>query len=380
MNYFRDRIDNERLDNFFQNALIGIHFLNPERFFIYINEYELSLLGYNHDELIGKKRFSDIVIPEQKKRFEAHWNHILNKKTVQNMEYTLVCKSGQTIDILLNAAGIFNNKGELINTRGIIINISQRKNLERMIQRKNIQLDIANKKLHEKNRLKSEFISKAAHELRTPLTSIIGFAQTLLMDDIELSPQEHSEFLKMILSEGKRLNTLISDMMDLSKIELGIISLQYERFNLVSIIKEAVNIFQETNHFPVNFKTDENLPSVYADKNRLKQVIMNVLNNAYLYGKNGSDILITLKSSSDSIVVGIHDKGPGISTSDLPHLFDKFYRGRTTDKTRGSGLGLPISKEIIETHGGKLWIQSTPGKGTSVFFSIPVQNHGETIN
>jgi signal transduction histidine kinase len=249
-----------------------------------------------------------------------------------------------------------------------------------MIQRKNIQLDIANKKLHEKNRLKSEFISKAAHELRTPLTSIIGFAQTLLMDDIEISPQEHTEFLKMILSEGKRLNTLISDMMDLSKIELGIISLQYERFDPVSIIKETVNIFQETNHFPVNVKTDENLPYVYADKNRLKQVIMNILNNAYLYGKNGSNILITLKNFSDSIVIGVHDNGPGISPSDLPHLFDKFYRGRTTEKTRGSGLGLPICKEIIETHGGKLWIQSTPGKGTSVFFSIPVQNHGKTIN
>lgn len=268
----------------------------------------------------------------------------------------------KSFDIIGELAEALNNMAEQL---GDLTN-----NLNNKIEEKTYQLEQSNKKLLELDKLKSDFVSMVSHELRTPLTSIIGFSRTLL--NLKLDDTKREECLKIIESEGKRLANMVEEFLDISKIESGNFSLNLEIFNLYDLIQECATIFQGQSACEINSEISEKI-YVNGDKNRLKRVILNLLDNAHKYNPADKPIGISAKVIGDQIVICVQDFGQGIKKEDQENLFEKFYRGKDiiSERTRGSGLGLYIAKSIVEVHKGKIWVESEFGKGAKFIFSLP---------
>ena len=234
------------------------------------------------------------------------------------------------------------------------------------------QLEQSNQKLLELDRLKSDFVSIVSHELRTPLTGIIGFARTLL--NLDLPNEQRNKYLHIIETEGKRLAELIEHFLDISKIESGNIEFNIELENLKAVVTETVESLQTQIPIVIDFPSD--FPPIPMDKNRIKQVVMNIVANAIRYTPKGGKIIIQGIDSPRSVSLSIKDEGPGIPVEDQNKIFDKFFRcsDDISKKSRGSGLGLTISKKIIEMHQGNIRVESAEGEGSRFTFTLPKKN------
>ncbi|HEY9607163.1 MAG TPA: response regulator, partial [Allocoleopsis sp.] len=240
------------------------------------------------------------------------------------------------------------------------------------------------------DRMKTDFISTVSHELRTPLTSVLGFAKIIKkkLEDV-LFPQVQSEDKKaqrtvrqvrenvdIIISEGERLTALINDVLDIAKMEAGKVDWSMQPVSVAEILDQSLAVTSallQLKNLQLVKDVEENLPEVVGDKDRLIQVAINLISNAVKFTDTGS-ITCRVCQSDREIVVSIIDTGMGIAPTDQPKVFEKFKQvGDTlTDKPKGTGLGLPICKQIVEHHGGKIWVESELGKGSTFSFTLPI--------
>ena len=239
------------------------------------------------------------------------------------------------------------------------------------------ELRAANERLKELDRLKDDFLSTVTHELRTPLTSIRAFSEILNQEpDVDLA--QRRKFLGIITKETERLTRIINQVLDLAKIEAGRAEWSEAPVDLRETISDTViamsQVFQEKN-VRVEARLPEKVTAVRADVDRIIQVMLNLLSNAVKFcDPRDGRIEITLAEDERELRVDVRDNGPGISAADQQKIFDKFVQaGDTlTDKPQGSGLGLYISRHIVEYHGGRLWVQSRPGEGACFSFTLPL--------
>jgi len=239
------------------------------------------------------------------------------------------------------------------------------------------ELREANERLKELDRLKDDFVSTVTHELRTPLTSIRAFTEILLDDpDVELG--QRRKFLGIITKETERLTRLINQVLDLAKIESGKAEWARTPVDMKDVISDTLSamgqVFREKN-IEVVARLPDKVSPVTADLDRMIQVMLNLLSNAAKFcDPSRGRIEVTLAEKSGSLEVEVRDNGRGISPEHQVEIFDKFHQvGDTlTDKPHGSGLGLHISRQIIEHFGGRLWVDSDIGCGASFSFSVPV--------
>jgi PAS domain S-box-containing protein len=226
------------------------------------------------------------------------------------------------------------------------------------------------------DRLRTELMSNVSHELRTPLASIKGFASTLLRTDTKWNEEEQRDFLKTIDEEADHLNRIIGDILDMSRIDAGALKLNPGFNNIIEILDSVRMRFTHLQiHHNLIVKTPGWLPPIYVDSMRIGQVLSNLIDNAVKYSLEGSDIVIEAKLVGDDIVVSVTDSGIGISPEALSKLFDRFYQVDRVvrGKKGGTGLGLSISRGIIQSHGGKIWVESEVDKGSKFSFSLPVR-------
>lgn len=307
---------------------------------------------------------------------------------VINEEWVIKRPDGRSVIILANSGPVYDSRGRI--SGGVVAwrDITQRKLAEEAVRdhshqleqvnktlvKKNQELDEANAKLKELDSLKSEFVSMASHELRTPLTGIIGFTETLMAKDIQLTEQERDKYLSIIEAEGKRLGLLLGELLDISKIEKGVDELVTSMINVAGLARESVASMQIPPEVHIRIETDdERKLRAPIDHDRMKQVFMNIIDNAIIYSKQKVDIDIRISQEDEKMIrVVIADNGPGIPSDELGKIFEKFYRSRRNPpgENRGSGLGLSIAKGIIEAHGGKIWAESEPGNGTDIIFTL----------
>lgn len=245
------------------------------------------------------------------------------------------------------------------------------KNATDKLQEKTTQLEESNRKLMELDRVKTEFVSIVSHELKTPLTGILGFTNTLLT--LNLPQNKIEEYVGIIDSEGKRLYSLIEEFLDISKIELRKLNLQFAKTSVQEIIRETVDTFKMMKNVKIELSFPENILQLKVDKDRIKQVVLNILDNASRYTPTEGKITIIGKYTGDSVMISIKDEGPGIKEEELNNVFDKFYRCKDNinSENSGSGLGLSIAKGMIEAHKGKIWVESELGKGSEFIFTLP---------
>lgn len=236
------------------------------------------------------------------------------------------------------------------------------------------QLEAA-EQLREVDRLKSEFLASMSHELRTPLNSIIGFADVLLEGIDGPLNNRMSEDITLIRDSGRHLRSLIGEILDMSKIEAGVMELYYEEIDVPSLAEEIVanaRSLAKDKQLDISLAVDPEVQTVEADRTRLTQVLLNLMSNAVKFTEKGS-VSLTLEEKNGDLLASIKDTGIGIRQRDIPTIFEQFRQvdGSLTRKAGGSGLGIPISKSLVELHGGRMWVDSTVGKGSTFSFTIP---------
>jgi K+-sensing histidine kinase KdpD len=230
--------------------------------------------------------------------------------------------------------------------------------------------------LRELDRMKTELLSTVSHELRTPLGSIKGYATTLLSHGTKLRKDEQREFLEIIDSEADRLRELIENLLDLSRLEAGVLRIDKEPVRLGATVREVIRKVQLSaphHHLELDWPPED--PLVSGDKRRLYQVMQNLLTNAVKYSPNGGCIALSAKTRGRDLVVSVRDEGLGMPAAELDRIFDRFHRvqGGVASGIGGTGLGLAICKGLVEAHGGRIWADSEgEGQGSTFRFTLPL--------
>lgn len=227
--------------------------------------------------------------------------------------------------------------------------------------------------LKEVDRIRSEFVHTVSHDLRSPLTSVIGYSE--LVERVGPLNDTQREFVNRIQDSIQHITSLINDLLDLGSIEAGM-DTHREFVQLEGILRYTIDMLGgqiKSKQLEVHTEIAPALPALRANPIRLRQVLDNVVGNAIKYSHVNGQIQISIHSEQDQVILQVTDHGPGIPASDQPHIFDKFYRAaNVTSDVAGSGLGLAIVKNIVENHQGRIWVESTLGKGSSFFIVLPV--------
>lgn len=334
-------------------------------------------------ELVGSEDALSDLLAGNLPRFELNW---INRDTAigQRLYLTLVYlpyrdQTGQIIGLLhlaenMTETGIFEQR------------LAQQRNelllLQAQLTRQNLNLAIANAELKRLDETKSMFVSIAAHELRTPLTLISGYLEVLQDEDLgQLTTPQH-EYLEVAQRNTHRLLNLISDLLDITRIEAGRIELQLKPVNLAQLVSSLIIEFElqlaEKNHsLVVDFASD--LPYALCDEARTGQIISNLLSNAIKYTSADGQIKITLSlaQADGFVLVRVEDNGIGMTDEDQNRLFQRFFRASSAAASgvKGTGLGLYITHALVELHGGQIWCQSVLDQGSTFYVTFPSAGH-----
>ena len=329
------------------------------------NEAAKKMFGFTEAEALGKH--ISIIIPAERIEEEKLIIEKMRKgERVDHFETIRVAKDGSPVNISLTVSPVKNNKGEVIGVSKVARNISLMMEAQR-------QQQLYIQKLRELNEYKDEFMVMASHELKTPLTVILANLQIL---ELKMSADPNINFIHGTVKQVKKLSDLISNLLDVSKIQAGKLELNPSSFDINLLIAEIRDELQQTTtDHKIIFKEDKKTLIADADRERMEHVIMNILGNAIKYSPNAGEIVINSRLDKDRIIVSIRDNGIGINQEDLENIFTRFYRVRgLASSFSGSGIGLYIASEIIKRHGGDIWAESEIGKGSVFNFSIPVKN------
>jgi signal transduction histidine kinase len=249
--------------------------------------------------------------------------------------------------------------------------------LERRVQERTQELQTANEKLQELDRLKSAFVSIASHELRTPMTSIKGYVENMLEGLTGALSEKQAHYLGRVKHNVERLTRLINQLLDLSRLDARVLELILEPLSIHEVVTEVMDSFRplaQERSLTLSERHAGELPLVLADRDKLNQILTNLIQNAVKFTLSGGRVRVESQVREDGFVqICVVDTGCGIPPHELDKVFERFFRGESAPaEARGTGLGLTISKSLVEMHGGRIWAESTPGKGSRFFFTMPI--------
>ncbi|MFA5308551.1 MAG: PAS domain S-box protein [Dehalococcoidales bacterium] len=332
--------------------------------FVEVNESFTAIFGFTREEAIGKTSLELNIWLDRQDR--EHFVQILRQEgRIRNQEYVFRNKSGGTRNYLLSA--------EMIEYEGEICVLVVTNDITDYKRMRAQVLEAEN--LKEVDRLRSELLANVSHELRTPLASIKGFATMLLDYGNRLKSPEKRGYLETIDKNTDRLVELIEQLIEMSRMGAGMLSIRKTSVNVSQLCKSALS--QARKESPgYSFVQDitPRLPRVNADVQRIRQVLDNVLDNAVKYSRPGVEITLSVRRSGEEMLFTVADCGIGIPKDDLPHIFERIFNAPRRQKSAvpGAGLGLPMCKALITAHGGRIWIESEEGVGTRCFFTLPL--------
>jgi signal transduction histidine kinase len=258
---------------------------------------------------------------------------------------------------------------------------AQMERLEETVAERTDDLQRVNEELTKSNQIKTSFVSVINHEMRTPVTAILGYVELLFNDKTPL-PDSQLDMMRRIQHQGQRLANLANNLLDISRLEEGKLSLNIQTLDAIAIIGQTIATIQpaaEEKHISINTDLPDALPDIHGDPQRMEQVLINLLRNAVKYTPDTGTITVKAREddATNTVKISVIDTGVGISTDMLPHVFDRFYRAEHDLRMNivGIGLGLSISKKLIEAQGGKIWAESEEGRGTTFIFTLPIAGH-----
>jgi PAS domain S-box-containing protein len=325
--------------------------------------------GYTRDEVFGKT-LDPLIAPDPELLAEAN---DVSARTAAGEAVQVVTnrkrKDGTLIEIDLVSAPIYVG-GEQVGYYGIYTDVSELQERTRELGEKSAELEVASQH-------KSEFLANMSHELRTPLNAVVGFSQVLKEKLFGPLNEKQEEYLNDILSSADHLLALINDILDLSKVEAGQVELERGLFSLREALERGVVMVRERamkNGVQLDLALDGSVDLVHGDERRIRQVVFNLLSNAVKFSPNGARVAISTTSSNGEVSIAISDTGPGIAAGDQARIFEEFQQARDTagERPEGTGLGLALSRSLVELHGGRIWVDSEPGTGSTFTFTLPV--------
>lgn len=346
------REEEERFGDVMRNMVSGVILINEKGRIILANRAVSTMLGIPEDEMVGHLHI------EAMKNYALSQliDQVFDKKEKVRGEINLYYPQERVLDI--NIAPLFSHEKKLSGAVVVLHDITDIRRLERV---------------------RSEFVANASHELKTPVTSIKGFVETLLDGAMEEKETLRS-FLTIIYRESERLQRLIQDILDLSKIEQKKLPLELKKFYIYSLIEEIVPTIRKELHKKEITFLNEIPPelAIEADYDRAKQIFINLIQNAVQYTPDHGRIRLSAKKGEEGVTVIVEDTGIGIPAKDISRIFERFYR---VDKARsrhsgGTGLGLAIVKHLVESHHGKIWVESEEGKGSRFYVLFPGKSEG----
>jgi PAS domain S-box-containing protein len=326
------------------------------------NQGTCRMHGYTYEEIVGRP--IDLLHASAAEPNAGMVAFIQLAPTGASSEETLhQRKDGMTFPVEWSSTRISTGGREQVLL--IVHDITERRRAEDALHESTI--------LRELDRLKSEFIANVSHEIRTPLHHIMGYALTLTNPLLKFEREERQEYLKIVVEEARRLERLITDLLDMSRIESGRLILRPEDVALDKIIGSVVKQWRRNETHTIEVKLPSVIPLVSADPNRIEQVLDNLLGNVIKYTPEGTRALVELQVEPEDLTISVADNGPGIESEHLPFVFDRFYQADTGtfQSRRGNGIGLYLARTIIEQHGGHIWAESIPGSGATFRFTLP---------
>jgi len=365
------RESEERFRTFFEEAPVYHYMVSSEGKILDVNKAALETLGYTREEIIGKPLVNTVYAPSSRKKAERLFTKWKEAGKIEDEELNIVTRKGDERTILLSTHAIRNAEGKPLYSISVQRDITDRKRMQDEI----IQSKAKIESLRHSEQLKTELLSTVSHELRTPLTAIKGFATTLLRTNVKLRKEEQRDFLQNIDQETDRLTHLINNLLDMSRLEGGALSLEKDSYQVSEILESVRNRLDAiTQHHKLRVEIPAGVPPVFADKTRIGQVLSNLIENAAKYSKKGSQITVGAESSDNIVIINVTDRGEGIPYELFDKVFERFYQREAVIAGRrdGIGLGLSICRVIVEAHDGKIWVESKAGKGSKFSFSLPV--------
>lgn len=344
------------------DAVIALDF---EEKIILFNKAAERLTGFLLQEVIGKEISSAIKIFDKNIEILPTTYAPLRTDGFEGMLY-----NKQNLKIIATRPGAA-PKESFVNFTSSTIKESQSVNLGCILTIHDITEE---KQLEE---MKLDFVSMAAHELRTPLTTIQGYLSVFSAENSKNFTSEQNMFLTRMQIASNELTGLIENLLNVSKIEKGVKTLKLEPLDIVALLQQVTSEFEEKTKeksIQITFtKPTYPIPNIMADKLRITEVISNLLSNAIAYTDKNGQISVSIEIKDNSVITHVRDTGKGIPQEAIPHLFTKFFRvWEKLEMAHGTGLGLYISKSIVEMHGGKIWVESEVGKGSEFSFALPI--------
>ncbi len=350
--------EKHRLDAILEFSADGVTIIDSAHHIVMFNRALAAMTGVKPAEAIGRQ-FEDILqLVNQRAGLalsaaEANGWPLVGASAPLFVEGDLRRASGKLVSVEINFAPLFDREGHLVN---IIANVR----------------DIT--RFREADEMKSTFVSVVSHELKTPVALIKGYASTLRRQDASWDQKTMHDSLQVIEEESDRLAELIDNLLDASRVQAGNFRLALVELDIDQLVIKVVEKFRtQANHQRLTAAVPSDLPLVHADEARITQVLSNLISNAIKYSPEGAEVRITGKATPAEVIISVSDNGPGIPPEDQPQLFTRFYRvdNAMTRKTQGAGLGLYLSKAIIEAHGGRIWVESDGRSGSTFSFSLP---------
>jgi PAS domain S-box-containing protein len=348
-----------------------------------VNKQMEVLTSCTRDELIGapfKNYFTDPV------RAETSIKMVLREKKVTNFELTARSRDANETVVSINATTFYDRDRKLQGVFAAARDVTERKRLDQVLQEKNIELESARSVAEKTNLAKSEFLANMSHELRTPLNSVIGFSEVLQDQMFGQLNDKQREYLNNILTSGRHLLSLINDILDLSKVESGKMKLELSTFLLRETVEASLMMLREKAQkggidlvMDIARQADVHIE---ADQRKLKQILFNLLSNAVKFTSTGGTVKVSAVTNQNYIEITVEDSGIGIKEGDIHKLFHPFTQLESvyTKEYEGTGLGLALNRQLVELHGGRVWVNSEFGKGSRFGFTIPMsQGHTNGI-
>lgn len=352
--YEKSILEREMSDTILQSISDGIMTVDTRCRVISINKAASDMIEITQEKAAGSSCYDIFNYTDENTDFRLSLKDCLIsalERKPANVEAQFTTLSGKKLSVMINCSPIIDSKGEVVGVVNVLRNITREKEIDRM---------------------KTEFVRLVSHQFRTPLSAIVGMTEMVINEDIK--GERAKEYLQTVLIEGTRLSEIVADMLDIARIESGKEVFREEEIDFALLFEDTERLFTniiEKKKGKLTTVIEGDVSGFRGDKERLFQLIKNLVDNSVTFSDEGCDIKINLGRKDEYIELKVSDNGWGISDEDMPHLTERFYRGKYGQKVKGTGLGLALCKEIVSSYGGAIAFDSKVGKGTTATVTFP---------
>lgn len=354
--------EHQKLETVFAYLRDGVIAFTEDGKVMHINESVKQLLGAEYDEKFDFSRFVELFGIDYTPSDDNEFSDVTSQEDQGGYNISDVMFDGKVLDV---------NFGEI----SYVADNTTRRGMLAVIHDETGRYEL--------DKSRREFVANVSHEMRTPLTSIKGACETILSDP-EMEPDMKGFFLNMAVDECDRMTRIVSDLLVLSRLDNKRTQWNIGRFDLDRTLVHLCDVMRvdaDAHSHKLAYITEGALPEITGDKERIEQVLINIMSNAIKYTPDGGEIEVIARRLNGGVEIRVRDSGIGIPDEDIPHLFERFYRVEKsrTSETGGTGLGLAIAKEIVEAHGGSISVESKLNEGTTIIIQLPIETKLKTV-